>query len=178
MIGMVAFTYLFVRGIEPSTEAAPVETTTTTLLAPLGDGSPITTPSTVPLDAEGQAYVDAVTGFTTDLGNLSGEMVALNEQWDARELEYADARDTLRDDINVRITQWKDRVVAATAPESRASQQEALVSAATSLDAAATEVLAGLESSDTGERRASALEAFAAAVAAFNTAADAAAAGA
>lgn len=177
MIGMVAFTYLFIQGLDPATEAAPVETTTTTVLTPLGDGEPIATPTTIVLDAEGQAYTDAVTGFSTDLANLSGEMIALNEQWDARELEYAAARDTLRDDINVRITQWKDRVAAATAPVDRAAQQEALVVAAVSLDAAATEVLAGLESSDTGERRTAALEAFAAAVAAFSTAADTAVTG-
>jgi len=178
VIGMVAFTYLFVQGLEPTVQAAPEETTTTTVipLTPL-DGGPIGTTTLPPLDAEGQAYADQVTLFTTDLQGFNTAMVSLNEGWDARELEYAAARDTLRDEINVNIAAWNQRVAAAVPPVSLATQHQALVDAAGLVNGAAVEVLAGLESSDDGQQRAAALIAFADAIAAFNTAADNAAAG-
>lgn len=177
VIGMVAFTYLFVQGLEPTEQVAPEETTTTTIpITPL-DGGPIGTTTLPPLDSEGQAYVDQVTLFTTDLQGFNTEMVTLNEQWDARELEYAAARDKLRDEINVNISLWNDRVIAAVPPVSLATQQQALVDAAAQVNTAAAEVLAGLESSDDGQQRTAALAAFAEAVTAFNTAADSAAAG-
>ena len=178
VIGMVAFTFLFVQGLEPTVQVAPEETTTTTVipLTPL-EGGPIGTTTLPPLNDESQAYIDQVTLFTTDLQGFNTEMVSLNEQWDAREIEYAAARDALRDTLNVNISAWNQRVIAAVPPASLATQHQALVDSAALVDGAAAEVLAGLESSDDGQQRTAALVAFAEAVTAFNTAADSAVAG-
>ena len=173
VIGMVAFTYLFVQGLEPTIQASSGETTTTTMIpvTPL-DGGPIDTSEPTPVDAEMQAYLDQVTLLTTDLAALDTEMVRLNEQWDNREIEFGSARNELRDEINVNVALWSDRVVAAVPPASLTSQHQVLIDSAVAVNAAAIEVLAGLESSDNGEQRAAALVSFEVAVGAFNTGAD------
>jgi hypothetical protein len=173
VIGMVAFTYLFVQGLEPTPQASPGETATTTMIpaVPL-DGGPIDTSESTLVDAEVQAYLDQVTLLTTDIVALGAEMVRVNEQWDNREIEFGSARNELRDEINVNVALWGDRVVAVVPPASLTSQHQVLIDSAVAVNTAATEVLAGIESSDNGEQRTAALVSFEVAVGAFNTGAD------
>jgi len=170
---MVAFTYLFVQGLEPTPQASPGETATTTMIpaVPL-DGGPIDTSESTLVDAEVQAYLDQVTLLTTDIVALGAEMVRVNEQWDNREIEFGSARNELRDEINVNVALWGDRVVAVVPPASLTSQHQVLIDSAVAVNTAATEVLAGIESSDNGEQRTAALVSFEVAVGAFNTGAD------
>lgn len=177
VIGMIAFTYVFVNNLDDDAAAAPVtlpESTTTTI----SDIEPIDVESTVPeSDPAVAAYIDQVNTSQSDLTSLSAEMASINEQWDARDVEFSTARDFLRDDLNPRIAQWVTRVEAIEAPVGFEDSQAAVVVVAPPVSAAADAVLDGLEAPDTGEARRAALEQFNAAVEAFNTAAAAAVGG-
>lgn len=185
ILGMVGFTYVFVQSLEDRVEANPdltvPSTTSTTALAGGGDGPVSTTlpPTGVLPDAATQAYYDAVEGWRADLATLDLEMASVNADWDARAIEYAAARDAIRDDLNPRIADFALAVADGAPPEDNAvlvGLHEPLATAAAATRDAADAVLAGLQSSDSGEARQAALEEFATAVAAFNSAADAIAA--
>ena len=171
VIGMVAFTYICVANLDTGVEATAVSTTSTTL-DPLGPDA-VTTTTTVVVDGVAQAYLDQVTLLNTDLEALNGRLLQLNADWDERTIDYATARNTLRDEIIVELEAWAVRVADAEVPASFATDHEALIGATEPVVAGAEAVLAGLESSDTGEARAAALVEFGAAVTGFQTAANA-----
>jgi len=177
VIGMIAFTYVFVNNLDDDASATPVtlpESSTTTV----SDIEPIDVEPTVPESEPAvQAYIDQVELSQADLASLAAEMTSINEQWDARDVEFSTARDFLRDDLNPRIAQWVTRVEAIEPPAGFEDQQAALVVAAPPVSAAADAVLDGLEAPDTGEARQAALEQFNAAVAAYDAAAAAAVGG-
>ena len=89
VLGMVAFTYFFVRALPSGSE--PGEDTGTTLAAsdttvPAdGEESPDdTTPTTSPqVDAETQAHLDGVSGILASIQELQEEMAAVNGGFDA-----------------------------------------------------------------------------------------------
>jgi len=171
VIGMIGFTYVFVNNLDDSAAATPVtlpESSTTTV----SDIEPIDVePTVAESDPAVAAYVDQVNLSQSDLASFAAEMASINEQWDARDVEFSTARDFLRDDLNPRIAQWVTRVEVIEAPVGFEDSQAALVVVAPPVSAAADAVLDGLEAPDTGQARQAALEQFNAAVEAFNTAA-------
>lgn len=170
IIGMIAFTYVFVNNLDDSAAATPVTVPDTTTTTASGVEPIDVEPTVAESDPAVQAYTDQVTALQTDLTGLAAEMTSINEQWDAREVEFAAARDFLRDDLNPRIVQWVTRVEAAEAPAGFEDAQADLAAAAPAVSAAAAAVLDGLEAPDTGEARRAALEDFNAAVDAVNAA--------
>lgn len=173
IIGMIAFTYVFVNNLDDTAEATPITvastTTTTSDLEPI-DVEPTVSES----DPAIAAYIDQVSTLETDINSLSAEMASINQQWDDREVEFAAARDFLRDDLNPRIAQWVTRVESTEPAPGFEEGQTALVATAPPVSVAAAAVLDGLEAPDTGEARRAALDQFNAAVEAFLTAAAAA----
>lgn len=169
VIGMVAFAYVFVSNLDTAPEVTAASTTTTTI-DPLGV-DPVASTTVPVIDATTQAYLDQVTLLNTDLDGLAARLQQLNADWDARTIDYATARNTLRDEIIPELEAWAVRVADAAAPPSYATDQAALTDAAAPVVAASQAVLAGLESSDTGEARAAALVDFTTAVTGFQTAA-------
>ena len=177
VLGMVAFTYFFVRALPSGSE--PGEDTSTTLAAsdttvPAdGEESPDdTTPTTSPqVDAETQAYLDGVSGILASIQELQEEMAAVNGGFDAdpRTVQYSEAVDrltALAENANGVVTELD----ALTPPPALSTNHETIRTAVTTAAAAAGEALEGLQSDDDGTRRREAVNAFDQAVSDLETA--------
>ncbi len=173
ILGMIAFTYFFVRELpEASTETTLVsnpDTTTTVESGNGGDGSTTTTQASS-LSPEAQAYVDAVQGINEELQVQRTEIVTVNDGFNAepREIEYPDAED--RFEAVATTTQGlADQLRGLTPPASLETNQEAMQTQIDLATVSANEALAGLRSTDTGERRNAAVDAYVQAATDFDT---------
>lgn len=178
VLGMVAFTYFFVRALPTGTADDTTDTTLsateTTLPGGTSDGDP---PNTEP-DSNGddgagpvEAYLDGVTTILGSMDELQQEMAAVNGGFDAdpRTVEYSDAVDRLQ-----ALAEQAENLVpeldTLTPPEQLSTNHETIRTAVTTAAAAADEALAGLQSTDDGSQRRDAVAAFDAAVADLRTA--------
>ena len=155
ILGMIAFTFFFVRELP---EASP-----DTTLA----GQPTTTTD---LDPETQAYLDELNVINAALQLLTTEMVTVNDGFDAdpREIEYEDAESRL--EVGVQdTTDLSDQVTNMDVPAGLEVNHEALKTAVQFASLAAGDALDGLRSSDTGELRRVAVEAYVQATEDFDT---------
>ena len=172
VLGMIAFTYFFVRELpEASTETSLVsggDTTTTT--AGGGDGSTSTTQSQTPLDPDTQAYLDTVDEINGNLQVQRTEIVTVNDGFNAdpREIEYSDA-ETRFETVSTATTALADQLRALTPPAGLEGNQTTLQTAIDLAVVSANEALAGLRSTDTGDRRNAAVAAFDQSAADFDT---------
>jgi hypothetical protein len=176
VLGMVAFTYFFVRELpeaSPDTTLTGTEDTTTTTTT--NDG---TTGTTQPggddgngtLDPESQTYIDGLEEINSELQVLSTNMVTVNAGFDAdpREIEFAEAVDSLETIIS--DTQALEaRLSELAVPAALEINHDFLTNAMDIAVSSAQEALSGLQSSDTGELRRSAAEAYTNAVNDFDT---------
>lgn len=176
ILGMVVFTYVFVQalpGAEADGDDLSTGATTTTTTTPVGDGSTTTTTEAVVLDPSVQDYLDLVASQETALTGFQTEMATINGQWDAEErtVTYPDTEAALVD-LAARTRTWAQDVAAVVAPLGLEGVHTVLSAAAAEAANAADAVVAGLQSSDTGEARRAALDSFDEAVRAFTAAAD------
>ncbi|MFQ5523828.1 MAG: hypothetical protein ACE5F5_09660 [Acidimicrobiia bacterium] len=170
ILGMIAFTYFFVRELpaaSPDTTLAAQPTTTTT------EDTTVTTKvtETTTLDPEVQAYLDAVEQISGQLQILKTELLTINQGFDAdpREIQYSEI--DARMEVVVNDTRaLADQVAELTPPAGLEANHEALKTAIDLAALAADDGLDGLRSTDTGERRRSALEAYVQAADDFATA--------
>ncbi|MEX1125940.1 MAG: hypothetical protein WD895_08865 [Acidimicrobiia bacterium] len=168
ILGMIAFTYFFVSSLP---EGSPTTTlalgTTTTTLEGTGTTQP-GTGTTVPSTA--QAYLDELDAINGELQLLVTEMVTVNEGFDAepRTVEFDDA-ETRLEAVATATQALAERVGALTAPAGLETNQQALVSAIDFCAGAAQDTIDGLHSTDTGELRSTAVEAFITSAAGFDT---------
>jgi len=165
ILGMIAFTYFFVRSLP---EASPDTTLaaggpTTTASPGTGDGSTTTVPGetggTVP-DAAA-AYIGELDRINGELQALNSELVAVNTGFDAdpREIEYGDAEPRF-EAVATGAQALSDQVAALTPAEGLEANQETLAAVATLAARAAGEALSGLQSDDPGDLRRAAVTAF------------------
>lgn len=177
VLGMVAFTYFFVRALPTGTAETPSETTVvgSDTTAPgeteTSDPGDTTVPDTTATDPATQAYLDGAVAIQGSLEDLQREMAAVNGGFDAepRTVDYADAVTRLE----ALTTQADDLVVqmdALTPPETLATNHETIRTAVTTAAGAAGETLAGLQSDDDGSQRRDAVTAFDTAVSDLQTA--------
>jgi hypothetical protein len=171
VLGMVAFTYFFVRELPTGVDDPVIPATTlpsdTTL--PEGPDPEDPTAATAPpgvADPAAQAYLEGVDGVYASLLELQVEMAAINSGFDAdpREVEYADAVARLRtlgDDAEDLL----DAIDALTPPEALTADHDAIRTAVATAAGAADDALAGLQSTDDGTQRRNAIAAFDQAVA-------------
>ncbi len=169
IIGMIAFTYYFVRelpaAVPDTTIAAGNGTTSTT--AP--DNETTTTGST-PLDPAVQEYLDAVDDINADLQLARIELVAANSGFDAnpREVQFPDAVTRFQGVIND-TTALVTRFTALTAPEGLEANHTLLGGHLDTALKAAQDALGGLQSSDPGDIRRSNVTAYVNAATSFET---------
>lgn len=172
ILGMVAFTYFFVRSLpeaSPDTTLASGPGTT----APDDGGTTTTTPGdggTAPtVSDEVQAYVAELDAINGELGVLDTEIVAVSTGFDAdpRQIEFDEA-ETRFEAVAGSAQALADRVAALTPPAGFENNQANLVQRINLAAGAASEALAGLRSSDTGELRRAAVAAFTSAAADFS----------
>lgn len=164
ILGMVAFTYFFVRELpEASTSTTLVSSPGTSTTTGSGDGATTTTTTggTAAVDPETQAYLDAIDAINQELQVQRTELVTVNTAFnqDPREVEFADAED--RFVAVVAATQGlADQMRGLTPPAGLEANQEALQSALDTAATSANAALEGLRSTDTGEQRNSAVDTF------------------
>lgn len=174
ILGMVLFTYVFVQAL-PGAEGEDVaaDETTTTTVADDGADETTTTTTAVQLDPSLQSYLDNVADLEIQLTGFQTEMASINGQWDAEErtVTYTDTEAGLID-LAARIRTWAEGVSAIVAPLGLDGVHTVLSTAAAEAANAADAVVAGIQSSDTGEARRAALETFDTAVRAFTNASD------
>ena len=169
ILGMIAFTFFFVRELpeaSPDTTLAGQPTTTTV------PDSPITTVDGGggELDPETQTYLDELDVINAALQLLTTEMVTVNDGFDAdpREIEYEDAEPRLEVVVED-TTDLSDQVTNMDIPAGLEVNHDVLKTAVQFASLAAGDALDGLRSSDTGERRQVAVEAYVQATEDFNT---------
>jgi hypothetical protein len=159
---MIAFTYFFVRELpEASTQTTLVANPGSSTTAGTGGGSSTTVAGTTVIDPETQAYLDAIDQINQDLQVQRTEIVTVNTAFnqDPREVEFEEAEQ--RFEAVVTTTQaLADQMRGLTPPAGLEANQTALQ---TALDTATTSVnaaLEGLRSTDTGEQRNAAVDAY------------------
>ena len=166
LIGMIATTYTFINrvatnnnlDIEPVTidsqviddeEELPVEDSTTT--------SPTTT-----LPDEVITYLEEISSEKIQSIDLATNVLEANDRWDNEQVTYQEAKDEFRSFIDD-AEQFALTVNEPGPPSTFAGlvkSHEELKTLADLIYADTQELLEGLTSSDTGERRAAALESF------------------
>jgi len=168
ILGMVAFTYFFVRELPEATTETTLIGADTTTTDPTSETTDPSSETTVPDPTA--AYLDALDQAETELATLAVEMAAVNDGFDAdpRTIEISEADDRLV--VVADATQaLLDSVSALTPPVGLETSHQAIVTALTTANTAATSALEGLRSTDTGALRRAAATAYQDATDEFST---------
>ena len=171
ILGMIAFTYFFVRELpEASTDTSLVSGPGTTTTLGSGDGSTTSTQSQTPLDPETQSYLDTIDTINEELQVQRTELVAVNDGFEAdpREIEFEDA-ETRFEAVTTEAQALADQLSALTPPPALEGNHVSLQAALDLAAVSAEEALAGLRSTDTGERRNTAVDSYVQAATDFGT---------
>lgn len=183
VLAMFAFTFMFVRTL-PEAEVEPRPVTTVATPTTAGDstedtsadeegedseeddavGETSTTTTTLP--AAIVSYLASIEALGEQLASMASEVREVNGAWDERSIGFAEAEERLvrvMEDVIV----WQDNVVQLNAPSALASSHQDMLASSTRAAVAATTIVEGLRSSDTGETRRGAAADFDAAASAF-----------
>ena len=164
LIGMIATTYTFINRvttnnnleIEPSVEQVVVDPEE----EPVSEDTTTTTTTTLP--GEVVTYLEEISSEKIQSIDLATKVLEANDKWDNEEISYQDAKDEFAEFIQD-ANQFVETVSEPGPPSTFAGlvkSHEELKSLAELIFADTEELLEGLTSSDTGERRASALDSF------------------
>jgi hypothetical protein len=163
ILGMIAFTYFFVRSLpEASPETTLVAGPSTTTAD--GEGGNTTTVPGEPggtVDDAAAAYLAELDRINGELAALESELTAVNAGFDAepREIEYGDAESRF-EAVVTGAQGLADQVAGLAPPAGLEANQEALSGAIGLAARAAAEALSGLQSEDPGDLRRAAVAAF------------------
>lgn len=175
VLGMVVFTYVFVRslpGAEAGPDAGPQTTTTTGQTTSPPEGSTTTTAVTPPLAPETQAYLDGLDALAARLVELQTELAQINSDWENRQstgVTYGQTEQALVDLVG-RIDAWTTDVEGLVPPDSLVVAHDTVVQFSHTVSETAQAVLDGLRAPDTGEARREAVARFDEAVGGFTAA--------
>ena len=163
LIGMIATTYTFINRVATNNELdIVVEDTTVQTVAEeiVEDTSTTTTTTTLPDDYI--SYLEEINGERIVAISLGEEVLQANDNWDNKTVTYQEAKD----EFDVFIAKWNEFVETVSNPGppstyvNLVTSHEELKTLVTLVYEDTVELKAGLESSDTGERRAAALDSF------------------
>ena len=163
LIGMIATTYTFINRVATNNdinivaEETPVETIAEVVVE---DTSTTTTSTTLPDNYV--AYLEEITAEKIQATELGKQVLEANENWDDKTVTYQEAKDEFRAFIAT-AEQFVSTVSDPGPPNEYANlvtSHEELKTLVNLIYLDTVELLAGLESSDTGEQRAAALDAF------------------
>jgi hypothetical protein len=163
LIGMIATTYTFINRVATNNdinivaEETPVETIAEVVVE---DTSTTTTSTTLPDNYV--AYLEEITAEKIQATELGKEVLEANENWDDKTVTYQEAKDEFRAFIAT-AEQFVSIVSDPGPPNEYANlvtSHEELKTLVNLIYLDTVELLAGLESSDTGEQRSAALDAF------------------
>ena len=164
LIGMIATTYTFINRvatnnnleIEPSVEQVVVEPEE----EPVSEDTTTTTTTTLP--SEVVTYLEEISSEKIQSIDLATKVLEANDKWDNEEISYQEAKDEFAEFIED-ANQFVETVSEPGPPSTFAGlvkSHEELKSLAELIFSDTEELLEGLTSSDTGERRSSALDSF------------------
>ena len=164
LIGMIATTYTFINRVSSNNnlEIEPIvdEIIETTEPDSIPDDTTTTTTTTLP--DEVITYLEEISSEKVQSIDLATKVLEANENWDNELITYQEAKDEFAKFIE--DTQQFVNTVAEPGPPSTfaglVKSHEELKSIAELIFADTEELLEGLTSSDTGERRSAALESF------------------
>lgn len=187
VLAMFAFTFMFVRALPGAQVEEPQPITTvapSTTAAEESDdedppaesdeesdedASPQEAPTTTTFPPAVVSYLASIEALRGQLTSLAGEVREVNAAWDAKTIGYAETEERLvavQDDVLA----WQDNVVLLNAPSVLAASHQDMLAASTRAAVAATSIVEGLRSSDTGEARRQAASDFDQAASIFATA--------
>jgi hypothetical protein len=170
ILGMIAFTYFFVRSLP---EASPDTTLAAASSTTVAGGSSTTTPGNAGTGTTtpdpGAAYITELDRINGEFQTLNTELVEVNTGFDAdpRTVEYRDAESRM-EAVATSAQALSDEVAALTPPAGLEGNQEALANQASLAARAADEALSGLRSTDPGDLRRAAVSTFTGAVTDFD----------
>ena len=164
LIGMIATTYTFINRvatnnnleIEPSVEEVVVEPDE----EPVSEDTTTTTTTTLP--GEVVLYLEEISSERIQSIDLATKVLEANDKWDNEDITYQEAKDEFANFIED-AQQFVETVSEPGPPSTFAGlvkSHEELKSLAQLIFADTEELLEGLTSSDTGERRSAALDSF------------------
>ena len=164
LIGMIATTYTFINRVSTNNdldlvaEETPVETIAEEVVAE--DTSTTSTTTTLPDDYV--QYLEEISAEKIQAIELGKDVLEANENWDEKSVTYQEAKDEFR----AFISTAEKFVITVTEPgppneyANLVTSHEELKTLVNLVYEDTVELLAGLESSDTGEQRAAALDSF------------------
>ena len=164
LIGMIATTYTFINrvatnnNLEIVAEESPTETATEETV--VEDTSTTTTTTTLPDNYV--AYLEEISAEKIQATELGKEVLEANENWDDQSVSYQEAKEEFRAFIET-AENFVTTVSDPGPPNEFANlvtSHEELKTLVNLISEDTVELLAGLESSDTGEQRAAALDSF------------------
>ena len=163
LIGMIATTYTFVNRVSTNNEldiTAPVEVEEEVVQEVTEETTTTTTTTTLPDNYV--AYLEEITAEKIQATELGKKVLESNQNWDDKSVTYQEAKVEFRDFIDD-AEQFVTTVTEPGPPNEFAflvASHEELKTLVNLIYEDTVELLAGLESSDTGEQRAAALDAF------------------
>ena len=163
LIGMIATTYTFINRVATNNDLdIVVEDTTVQTLSEETQEDTTTTTTTTTLPDDYISYLEEINGERIVAINLGEEVLQANDNWDNKTVTYQEAKD----EFDVFIAKWNEFVDTISNPgppstyANLVTSHEELKTLVTLVYEDTVELKAGLESSDTGERRAAALDSF------------------
>ena len=155
LIGMIATTYTFINRVATNNNLEIVAEETV-----VEDTSTTTTTTTLPDNYV--AYLEEISAEKIQANELGKEVLEANENWDDQSVTYQEAKEEFRAFIET-AEQFVITVSEPGPPNEFANlvtSHEELKTLVNLISEDTVELLAGLESSDTGEQRAAALDSF------------------
>ncbi len=163
LIGMIATTYTFINRVATNNDLdIVVEDTTVQTLPEETTEDTTTTTTTTTLPDDYISYLEEINGERIVAISLGEEVLQANDNWDNKTVSYQEAKN----EFDVFIAKWNEFVDTISNPgppstySNLVTSHEELKTLVTLVYQDTVELKAGLESSDTGERRAAALDSF------------------
>ena len=164
LIGMIATTYTFINRVSTNNNLEIVvdETPVETVAEETSTEDTTTTSTTTTLPDNYVAYLEELTAEKIQATELGKDVLEANDNWDNKSVTYQEAKDEFR----AFIATAEQFVITVTDPgppneyANLVTSHEELKTLVNLVYLDTVELLAGLESSDTGEQRAAALDSF------------------
>ena len=163
LIGMIATTYTFINRVATNNNLEIVtEDTTVTTSAEVVTEETTTSTTTTTLPEDYVAYLEEITAEKIQANELGKKVLEANQNWDDKTVTYQEAKQ----EFAAFIDDAEEFVVTVSDPgppnqyANLVTSHEELKTLVNLIALDTVELLAGLESSDTGEKRAAALDSF------------------
>ena len=163
LIGMIATTYTFINRVATNNNLEIVtEDTTITTSAEVVSEETTTSTTTTTLPEDYVAYLEEITAEKIQANEIGKKVLEANQNWDDKTVTYQEAKQ----EFAAFIEDAEEFVVTVTDPgppnqyANLVTSHEELKTLVNLIALDTVELLAGLESSDTGEKRAAALDSF------------------